>query len=95
MNGVSPSYELNGGLITLNAGANSPTTFGLASQAEIIVDNISCTNTDIDHSTPSGSPSWALTADATPNTGSTSPLTAQYSAVGYKTIVPNQLSDDE
>jgi len=60
--------------------------FDLASQPTIEIDNISCTNTDIDVSGPL-SDNWILGAGANPAASSGQSITYQYTTIGRKTLV--------
>ena len=83
--GVSVAVYYYGTSTTL---ATSSTSFALTSQPVITVDNIACTNTNISHS--ASTPTWSsFGANASPASGSGSPFSTQYSAVGRKTIVMN------
>ena len=64
-------------------------TFGLAAQDTITVDNISCTNTDIDHNTSAGSPVWIFGFGANPPNGSGATVPVQYNTTSHKTIDMN------
>jgi len=63
--------------------------FGLAAQDTIVVDNISCTNIDIDHNTSAGSPIWIFGFGANPPNGSGATVPVQYNTTSHKTIDMN------
>lgn len=49
--------------------------------------NIQCTNTNINFTTADPTPDWLLGNGSNPNSGSTTPITTQYSSTGRKDII--------
>lgn len=93
-NGGSGGAGMPGESIVAKLGSGSAlstsTTLNLAAQPVITVDNKSCTNVNIDHSTAAGAPSWtSFGSGSAPASGAGSPVSTMYSTVGRKTITMN------
>lgn len=80
--GVSTQVHLASGIPPVSQAYNAP----LALQPTITVENISCTNTDVDFTGPSSN-AWDLGNNASPQSVSGSTVTTQYTNVGRKNIV--------
>jgi hypothetical protein len=84
----SPGESIGVKLVSGTALSTSITSFNLTGQPIINVSNISCTNTNLAHSTFAGSPNWSdFGANANPASGSGSPVNTQYTTTGRKTVV--------
>jgi gliding motility-associated-like protein len=81
-NGLGARIYVNGGS-PLSAPVDS--TFGLAAQPTITVDNVNCTFRTVTYTTPSPA-AWTLGTGAVPPTGNGSPVTTQYNTFGRKDI---------
>lgn len=75
--------------IFANGSSTNYSNVDISSYQVITQDNIQCTNTDIDFTTESGSPDWLLGNGSSPSSGSTTPITTQYSSTGRKDIIEN------
>ncbi len=65
-------------------------TLNLVAQPVINVDNVSCTDMNINYTTVAPTPNWTnLGVGAVPASGSGSPVITQYTSTGRKTVVMN------
>lgn len=85
IDGLLPTFTNNSVALALVIGENTLTDFNLPAQPEIFVENISCTNTDLDYSS-AASGNWDLDAVATNQTPTGALVTTQYSTIGRKDI---------
>lgn len=85
IDGTLPVITNDATPIAVAVGESSITNFNLAAQPEIFVDNISCTNTDINYSS-SASSNWDLDAGATNQTPTGASVTTQYTSIGRNNI---------
>jgi len=83
--GISPTFMVNGSSVSLSAGFNSTTDFGLSAQAVINVDNIACTNANVTFSS-GASQTWDLGTGSTPQTPTGDTVATVYSLTNRKDI---------
>jgi gliding motility-associated-like protein len=85
VDGVVPQYINNGSALAIASGTNSPSNFGLAAQPVISMDDIACTETEMEFRALS-SDTWLFDAGSDPSSASGSSATTEYSSLGRKNI---------
>jgi gliding motility-associated-like protein len=85
VDGISPEYINNSSVIAIAPGTNAPTNFGLAAQPIISMDDVACTETDMEFRALSSN-AWTFDSGSSPATGNGSSATTEYFSLGRKDI---------
>ena len=85
IDGTLPLLSSNSTILALASGNNNPTNFGLAAQALITMDDIACTETDINFNGPS-SDNWTFGSGSNPSSATSQNTLTEYTTLGRKDI---------
>jgi gliding motility-associated-like protein len=85
VNGTSPVISNNGANLVVTAGNNNPSNFDLAAQVVITMDDIACTDTEINFTAPA-SDTWAFDAGSNPASITGQNALTEYTSLGRKDV---------
>ena len=88
VDGTLPTITTNGTNQTVTQGANTPTPFDLAGQAVITMDDIACTETDMDFNAANAQ-NWTFGAGSNPSNLNGASVTTEYTTLGRKDVTYN------
>ena len=85
INGTSPIVSNNSAPLVIASGSNNPANFNLAAQAVITMDDIACTETDINFNGTSSN-NWTFGTGSNPANANGQAVLTEYTSLGRKDI---------